>query len=85
MDYKKKNLQLKELYLFLKMKDIAIYESVMSQFRSGHSMPKIQYEALNAFICLIKNADIDENGTLMKICKELMELIYEVLTDLRDD
>lgn len=45
----------------------------------------VKTEALNALVCLITNADIDSENTLFKMSKELISLIYEELTDIKDD
>ena len=61
-----------------------VYEQVLYQFRSS-KYPNIKYEALNFLITLINNCTVDHRGTLRVICKELMESIYEELTEIEDD
>jgi hypothetical protein len=68
----------------LQKRDIAIYDNVLSEFR-GMSPTTVKSEALNTLVCLITNADIDAENTLFKMCKELISLIYEELTDIKDD
>ena len=56
----------------------------MIEFRSSKN-PTIKFEALNTLITIISKSTVDDQGILKGICKDLMESIYEELTDIEDN
>ena len=64
--------------------DTTLTDQLLLQFRSS-KFAEIKFEALNTLISMIHHCSLDEKTQLRGICQEVMQSIYEELTEIEDN